>query len=105
MIHEGYAGVGINGNGALECHTDLSTCCRGTDDPTNGVGRGNWYLPSATNPLPGPGSNIYRTRQNMVVRLNRVTGCGCQLDPGVYRCEIPTTTVTENRYIGVYDAG
>ena len=87
LVGEGYPGFSQTDGGALECHTDDTTCCRGIDNPPDGTGRGEWYYPDGT-VVPPPGSGgIYRTRDHMVIRLNReglVTG-----PLGTYRCEIP----------------
>ena len=87
LLGEGFEGAQITDGGALECHTDDTTCCRGIDNP-NGPGRGEWYYPNGTVvPPPGNGNGIYRTRDHMVVRLNRIGGVTRPI--GVYRCEIP----------------
>ena len=86
LIGEGFDGPQITDGGALECHTDDTTCCRGIDNP-NGPGRGEWYYPDGTVvPPPGGSTGFYRTRDHMVIRLNR----GGVTEPiGRYRCEIP----------------
>ena len=92
---------------ALVCHTDDSTCCRGVDDPPYGVGRGEWYLPDETVGIPSPvntTANFYRSRDLMVLRLNRRNYANTT-PTGVYRCEIPTTSGLVNKSIGVYDTG
>ena len=85
-------------SGALECHTDDTTCCRGIDN-SNGGGRGEWYYPNKTVvPPPGGGSRFYRTRDHTVIRLNRPGGTLPQT--GVYRCVLPGAEgVNINRYI------
>ena len=87
LVGEGFKGPKITNGGALECHTDDTTCCRGIDNPPNGTGRGEWYYPDGTVVLP-PGGDIgfYRARDHMVIRLNRASVSGAT---GVYRCEIP----------------
>ena len=99
-VGEGYVGLPqITDGGALECHTDDITCCRGIDNPPNGTGRGEWYYPNGTVvPRPGGGTGFYRTRDHMVIRLNRI---GDILSPtGMYRCVIPGAAgVTITRYI------
>ena len=73
LVGEGFEGAQITNGGALECHTDDTTCCRGVDNP-NGPGRGEWYYPDGT-VVPPPGGGIfYRTRHAMVIRLNRIGG-------------------------------
>ncbi len=87
LVGEGFEGIQITDGGALECYTDDTTCCRGIDDP-NGNGRGEWYYPDGTVvPPPNSGNSIYRTRDHMVIRLNKRPGV---TEPsGVYTCVIP----------------
>ena len=88
LVGEGFEGAQITDGGALECHTDDTTCCRGIDNPPNRTSRGEWYYPDGTvvPPLGGSGG-FYRTRDHVVIRLNRVSFDF--LPSGVYRCEIP----------------
>ena len=89
LVGEGFEGAQITNGGALECHTDDTTCCRGLDNPPNGQGRGEWYYPNGTVvPPPGNGTELYRTRDRMVIRLNQVDGKHVQT-LGLYKCEIP----------------
>ena len=89
LVGEGFVGDQITDGGALECHTDDTTCCRGIDDP-NGTGKGEWYYPNGTAvPPPNSGNSIYPTRDHMVIRLNRRYDI---TEPsGVYTCVIPGT--------------
>ena len=89
LVGEGFEGYRITDGGALECHTNDTTCCRGIDDPSNGVGTGEWYYPNGTVvPSPNNGTSIYRTRDHMVIRLNK----GPVTQPsGVFTCVIPGT--------------
>ena len=106
LVGEGFEGAQITDGGALECHTDDTTCCRGIDNP-NGQGRGEWYYPDGT-VVPPPGgrggaTGFYRTRDHMVIRLNRAVVVG---PAGVYRCEIPGAEgVTITRYITLHSKG
>ena len=87
LVGEGFEGLlQITEGGALECHTDDTTCCRGIDNPPNGTGRGEWYYPDGTVVPPPGGARFYRTRDHMGIRLNRD---GVARPTGVYRCEIP----------------
>ena len=107
LVGEGFKGLSqITDGGALECHTDDTTCCRGIDNPPNGTGRGEWYYPDGTvvpPPHGDPGTGFYRTRDHMVIRLNRrlVTA-----PVGVFRCEIPGAGgASISRYISLSDRG
>ena len=87
LVGEGFEGAQITDGGALECHTDDITCCRGIDNPPNGTGRGEWYYPNGTLvPRPGGDTGFYRTRSHMVIRLHRYL---VTRPTGVYRCEVP----------------
>ena len=101
LVGEGYPTFNISqtDSGALECHTDDTTCCRGKDNP-NGGGRGEWYYPNGTMvPAPGGDDGFYRSRDHMVIRLNR--GGKLTLSPtGIYRCDIPGAgRISRTRYI------
>ena len=88
LVGEVFEGDQITDGGALECHTDDTTCCRGIDDLPNGTGRGEWYYPNGTVvPPPNSDNSIYRTRDHMVIRLNRRHGIA--QPSGVYTCVIP----------------
>ena len=88
---------------SVECHTDLTTCCGGSD----GVHRGDWYFPDGTR-LPFPQSTgIFEAREFQRVDL-RSNQDG--FTSGIYRCEIPTiavhdvndTSVRDTIYVGLY---
>ena len=101
LVGEGFEGDQITDGGALECHTDDATCCRGIDNPPNGTGRGEWYYPNGTVVPPPGGGTVYRTRDHMVIRLNRVGGDHKVFQQrGEYRCVIPGADgVITTRYI------
>ena len=92
---------------SVVCHTDLSTCCTGSQ----GVHRGNWSFPGGT-VLPFAGSSVPiglgRTAQIAVIRR---TG-GATGPTGIYRCRIATVAVHSNSdesvgdtvYVGLYPA-
>ena len=90
------------GDDALLCMTNLTACCRNPYTGNN-ESKGKWFFPNETQ-VPSNGSwlNFYRTRGQMVVRLNRRRGG----EEGIYHCEIPdSTNVIQKIYIGVYSAG
>ena len=102
------------------CHTDLTTCCGGVDDPD----RGRWYFPNGTKELPLVEEDgitattnpiVERRRPTETVSLIRGTGPG-DTPSGIYRCSIETNAVntpgydyrieeTESIYVGVYSTG
>ena len=94
LVGEGFEGVNITSGGALECHTDDTTCCRGIDN-SNGDTVGGWFFPNRTKILPYNSSFrlfYYVTRGRMVVRLNIVrsgSSSGSSL-VGTYQCKIPS---------------
>ena len=84
---------------ALLCITNQTACCQ---YPYQMVVLGNWFFPNRTRVRSsGIQSDIYRSRGQMVVLLNRKRG-GVE---GIYRCEIPDSFgFTQTLYIGVYSA-
>ena len=91
--------IGEGEKDALLCNTNLTACCR---PPYSGSTNGNWYFPNGSSRIPSRGnlhSTFYRTRGQMVVRLNHRRGG----EEGIYRCEIPdSVNVVQNIYIGLY---
>ena len=63
-----YISSGALGSGdSVECHTNLTTCCSGSD----GIRRGDWYFPDRTR-LPTPqGTGIFEARYDQRVDLRR----------------------------------
>ena len=87
---------------ALLCMTSQTACCQPPYTGVNWYAIGNWFFPNGTR-VPSLGSqwDIYRSRGQMVVALNRTRG-GAQ---GIYHCEIPDTFgFTQTLYIRVYSA-
>ena len=96
-------GYDLSGSDSVQCHTDLSTCCTGTQGPH----RGDWYFPNG-NRLQFSG-DIFERRDDRIVELRRSNSA--TLSPvGIYRCDIPTNDVfddTDNSvratlYVGLY---
>ena len=90
--------IGSNNTDSLLCITNLTACCRNSDSSTPS---GSWFLPNGTKVGDeNNGSDFYRVRGHMVVRMHRKEGG----EDGIYRCEIPDSmNVTQNIYIGVYN--
>ena len=86
---------------SVVCHTDLSTCCSGSQ----GNHRGDWYFPNGTRLLFS--GDIYEARgaQRVFLRHTNATG-----PTGIYRCDIPTNAVHDDTdfetvYVGLYTTG
>ena len=95
-------GNGRDGSDSVQCHTDLSTCCSGSQ----GSYRGDWYFPDGTR-LPFSG-DIYEGRGAQRVDLRRTSS---PEPTGIYRCDIPTnavhhdtntSVVRDTVYVGLY---
>ena len=80
--------IGETNEDALVCHTDLSTCCRGADNPSGPMGMGEWVFPNGTNvPRDGSSNNDYfRTRDTKLIRLHQRNN---NMTTGLYCCVIP----------------
>ena len=83
---------------SVVCHTDLSTCCSGSQ----GIHRGDWYFPDGTR-LPFIGGSVPiglgRGAQRVAIRRTAATG-----PTGIYRCRIATNAVHSNTDISVRDS-
>ena len=83
-----------SGSDSVQCRTDLSTCCSGSQ----GVHKGDWYFPNGTRlPLDG---NVYETRGDKRVNLHRTIEGNVF---GIYRCGIATSSVHHNNIISIRD--
>ena len=94
-------GTDLTNADAVQCHTDLTTCCSGAQGPN----RGDWYFPNGDR-LQFSG-DVYEDRSAQVVSL-RYTGSGGT--SGIYRCDIETNSVNDNDghetvYVGLYISG
>ena len=90
------------GDDALLCVTNLTTCCLPPYTVENGSVLGDWFSPNGTRVCGEDDQwDSCRNRGQMVIRLNRQRG-GVE---GIYRCEIPdSTNILQTIYIGVYTA-
>ena len=92
------------GDDALRCMTDNTSCCR--RPYTSSLGQqalGNWFFPNGTR-VPSSSSqwDFHRTRDHMVVLLQRRRGG----EDGVYRCVLPDKKGNDqSTYVGVYREG
>ena len=81
---------------SLTCHTDLTTCCRGSDHPGSG-GLGQWTYPDGSLLLNNAGSlnvgqQFYIVRNDaQLIRLARRNNNNPLSPTGSYCCTVPTT--------------
>ena len=86
--------VGTSGSDSVQCHTDLGTCCSGSQ----GWHRGDWYFPNGTR-LQFSGVFEYREAQRVDLRRHNSA-----ISPtGLYRCDIATNDVYDDDDISVRD--
>ncbi len=87
--------IGETAESALTCRTDLSTCCRGGDNPDSNDGFGEWQFPNGTNIIRNQEVTVsdtdlfYRSRGRSSLFLNRrgsVSG-----PTGSYCCVLPAS--------------
>ena len=95
-------------NNTVQCHTDLSTCCR----VEQASPRGDWFFPNDTRlsifSEPGDIKESLQLRVVHIRRLNNAIG-----PSGIYRCFIGTIanhdnsdpSVGEAVYVGLYHNG
>ena len=108
LPNHAYVNLSLVGNGysGVQCHTDLSTCCTGTQ----GVHHGDWYHPDSEMRLPFY-DDIYEVRGAQRVDLRRRNNA--DMPSGIYRCRIATNAVhddndryvRESVYVGLYASG
>ena len=93
-------------NNTVQCHTDLTTCCR----MEQGIHHGDWFAPGSDTRLPFTG-NIYEDRRYKVVHLLRRNNANGP--SGIYFCVIATNAVHDDNdgsvgetvYVGLYGMG
>ena len=94
-----------SGSDSVQCHTDLSTCCSGSQGPH----RGDWFFPNESR-LGFPYYNdIYEWRRAQRVDLSRRNNANSLV--GIYRCYIATeagydrigyNSLRDTVYVGLY---
>ena len=96
--------VGTGSAGVL-CHTDLQTCCSGTQGPH----RGDWYFPNGDAlQFSSSGEDIFQNRGNQIVELRRRNNANGPT--GIYHCDIETVAavngngIRETVYMGLYNS-
>ena len=86
----------------VRCHTDLTTCCSGSDN----FHRGDMFFPDGN--ILGGGGDINKRRGDQVIHIRRRNNATSP--SGIYCCEIPTVAVNddvntitgETVYVGLY---
>ena len=104
--------VGQGGNAThdsgreIVCHTDLDTCCSGSD------GHGDWFFPHNKPAVDRDNRPIVMKKLDKRVRLERVPGISAIIPSGIYHCSIETVAVShengtgrERVYVGLYETG
>ena len=83
------------GAAGLLCVTNKTSCCTGVNRA------GEFYYPNGTIvPNSMTGYNLYRNRDEKLVRLNRRSGA--QFTVGEYRCQVPDASgVDQSLYINI----
>ena len=85
--------VGTDYRTSVWCRTDLMTCCRNV----NSSHRGQWFFPDGV--ALQANENIYVVEEQQRVELRRANNA---ISPtGIYRCEIPTNAVHDDKDISV----
>ena len=95
-----------SGSDSVQCHTDLSTCCTGTQ----GEHRGDWIPPGSDQTLPFSSDStagIYEVHGAQRVDLRHRNNTS--MPSGIYRCDIAihddnSTSVRESVYVGLYSS-
>ena len=93
--------IGLNDN-ALFCYTNLSTCCRGVDNP-NGGSQGSWRFPEGNAVGSLNDNNVFTRNRNQhaVVLHHEISAAG---PTGIFTCVIPdSNNVTQQVNFGIYD--
>ena len=97
-------GSASDNSDGVQCHTDLQSCCGGSQGPH----RGDWYFPNGTRlPFVGDIVPIGLGRGAQIAVIRRTSGTG---PTGIYRCDIATEavhddsdiSVRETVYVGLY---
>ena len=97
--------IGLNDN-SLVCYTDLTTCCRGDDNPNDGT-MGVWRLPNNSVAISKGMSNanmFSRNRDTQALLLHR--GINVSEPSGIFICDIPDANMQDQQaYFGIYKMG
>ena len=100
FILSNHSYIDISDVGAdVECHTDLTTCCRSGD----GNAAGAWYFPDGRR-VSFDNKNIYMRREEQKVVLYKRGGI-IATTFGIYQCQIPinSSASMEIIYAGIYN--
>ena len=98
-------GDAMDGSDSVQCHTDLSTCCRSAAGPH----RGDWYFPNGTRLLfLNSTFNIFE--RHAAQRVELFHRGRSDVTSGIYRCTVETNAFNdddgrETVYAGLYASG
>ena len=99
-------GNAADGSDSVQCHTDLDTCCSGSQ----GADRGDWYFPRGDRLGFLAPNVVYEHRGAQQVDLRR--SGNADRPSGIYRCIIETravrsddSTARKTVYAGLYATG
>ena len=100
---------GDRDNNTVDCHTDLSTCCR-TEQHSP---RGDWFFPNGKRlPFFNESGDIQESLRPQVIHIRRIN-TAINGPSGIYHCFIGTNAVHDNNdpsvgeavYVGLYGSG
>ena len=115
LPNHGYVDLSLVGNtndgsDSVQCHTDLDSCCSGSQ----GIHQADWRPPGSDTRLPfSSQSGIYEQRAAQRVYMYLRRRNNADIPSGIYRCDIPTNavhddndaSVRETLYVGLYASG
>ena len=89
----------------IYCLTPSLECCSDSGTPNAASVTREWYLPDGT-PVTSDNSPFIKSRVSSAVSLHRDLFSSNTAPSGVYRCEIPDASGTnQNIYVGIYPQG
>ena len=97
----------LEGGHSVECHTDLTSCCRRDD----GVHRGDWYYPNGVRLPFSQSTGIFEAREFQRVDLRSNFKGLLSSHSGIYRCDIAVNNDNDTSvrdisvYVGLYANG
>ena len=103
LPNHAYVDLSRVGDDAVQCHTDLDSCCTSVQGPHSG----SWFPPSSKT-LSSEGGDVYQTSDAQQVDLHHKNSVTPSKWAGIYCCNIATVadqSEGESVYIGLYESG